>query len=368
MKKPIILAVDDDQQVLRAVARDLKSKYRSEYKVVSTTNPEEALVALVDYKKKGNHVALFLIDQRMPEMLGVEFLAKAIKLFPEAKRALLTAYSDTDAAIKAINEVNLDYYLQKPWNPPEEKLYPVLDDLLDSWQLTHRPSFEGIKVIGYQYSPFTHDIKEFLASNLFPFLWLDVERSKEARDLMELHGVDEKDLPIVIPYIKGAESDLGVIVNDTYFGKVPTERLTVKDQVIFFKGDGEYRSKIGLSPMRAKDIMGSYDATNGILTIVKYNKPAGVTDYVNSMWEIQDKPYSGDVVNSYNDGAPAPGKEPLGPFYELETSSPALALKAGERGTHIQITCHFEGDKDQLNFIAEKLLGVSIKEIAGVFK
>ncbi|MFT6807314.1 MAG: hypothetical protein ACJA01_000534 [Saprospiraceae bacterium] len=173
---------------------------------------------------------------------------------------------------------------------------------------------------------------------------------------------------IVIPYITGAESDLGITVNDTYFGKVPSERLTVKDKVIFFKGDGEYRSKIGLSPMRAKDIMGSYDATNGILTIVKYNKPVGVTDYVNSMWEMQDKPYSGDAVNSYNDGSPSPGKKPLGPFYELETSSPALALKAGEHGTHIQTTCHFEGDKDKLNSIAEKLLGVSIIEIGGVFK
>jgi thioredoxin reductase (NADPH) len=197
MKKPIILTVDDDQQVLRAIARDLKSKYRSEYKVVSTTNPEEALEALIAYKKKGDNVALFLIDQRMPEMLGVEFLAKALKYYPEAKRALLTAYSDTDAAIKAINEVNLDYYFQKPWNPPEEKLYPVLDDLLDSWQLTHRPSFDGIKVLGYQYSPFTHDIKDFLASNLFPFLWLDVERNEEAKSIMELHDVDEKDLPLV---------------------------------------------------------------------------------------------------------------------------------------------------------------------------
>ncbi len=172
---------------------------------------------------------------------------------------------------------------------------------------------------------------------------------------------------VVIPYLAGSESELGVVVNDSYFGKVPAERLIVKENVIFFKGDGEFRSKIGVSPLRAKNIMASYDATNGILTIIKYNKPEGVTDYVNSMWEIQDKPYSGDVVNSYNDGPPAPGEDPLGPFYELETSSPALALKAGESGTHTQLTFHIEGDKGKLNSITEDLLGVSIEEISSAF-
>lgn len=172
---------------------------------------------------------------------------------------------------------------------------------------------------------------------------------------------------IVIPFVAGAESELGLAVNDNYFGKVPADRLIVKEDVLFFKGDGEYRSKIGLSPQRAKDILGSYDATNGVLTIVKYSKPEGVTDYVNSMWEIQEAPYAGDVVNSYNDGAPAPGEKPLGPFYELETSSPAFALKAGEKGTHSQYTFHIEGEKTKLNRIAEDLLGVSITEISSVF-
>ncbi|MEQ9287654.1 MAG: hypothetical protein RIG77_12125 [Cyclobacteriaceae bacterium] len=168
---------------------------------------------------------------------------------------------------------------------------------------------------------------------------------------------------VVIPFNSGSEEELGIPVNDTYFGKVPEDRLVVKDDVLFFSGDGEYRSKIGLSPRRAKDICGSYDATNGILTIVKYNQPEGVTDYVNSMWEIQDQPYAGDVVNSYNDGPPEPGAKPLGPFYELETSSPALALKSGETGTHIQLTCHFEGDEKALDNIASRLLGVSLLEI-----
>ena len=135
-----------------------------------------------------------------------------------------------------------------------------------------------------------------------------------------------------------------------------------------FSGDGKYRSKIGLSPQRAKNILGSYDATHQILTILKYNQPEGVTDYVNSMWEIQEQPFAGDVVNSYNDGPPEPGAKPLGPFYELETSSPALKLKSGETGTHTQLTCHFEGDEKGLDAIAQQLLRVSISEISGVFK
>ncbi len=172
---------------------------------------------------------------------------------------------------------------------------------------------------------------------------------------------------ILIPYVQGDESDLGKVVNDTYFGKVPIDRLVVKDKVIYFKGDGEYRSKIGLSPMRAKNIAGSYDSEKGILTIVKYNKQKNVTDYVNSMWEIQEKPFEGDVINAYNDGVPEPGAKPLGPFYELETSSPALALKSGESGIHIQTTFHIEGDEATLNPIIEKLFEVNIIEIKTAF-
>lgn len=173
---------------------------------------------------------------------------------------------------------------------------------------------------------------------------------------------------IIVPYVSGDEEELGTVVNDTYFGKVPSERLVVKESVIYFSGDGEYRSKIGLSPMRAKNIAGSYDTANGILTIVKYNKQEDKTDYVNSMREIQEQPYVGDVMNSYNDGAPAPDKKPLGPFYELETSSPALALKIGESGTHMQTTFHFEGDENVLNPIIKNVFGVSINDIKIAFK
>lgn len=168
---------------------------------------------------------------------------------------------------------------------------------------------------------------------------------------------------IVLPYKPGDEAELGPIVNDTYFGKVPAERLKVADGVIFMSGDGTYRSKIGVPPQRAKEICGSFDAARNILTIVKYNKPAGATDYVNSMWELQDEPFAGDTVNAYNDGPPEPGAAPLGPFYELETSSPALALTPGESGTHISETYHFEGDLAELDRVAKSTLGVSLEQI-----
>ena len=169
---------------------------------------------------------------------------------------------------------------------------------------------------------------------------------------------------IVIPFHAGEEKRLGKPVTDDYFGKVPSERLVVNDSVLYFSGDSKYRSKIGLSPSRSKQIMGSYDAANQVLTIIKFTKPNGVTDYVNSQWKIQDEPYKGDVVNSYNDGPPAEGEKQLGQFYELETSSPALALKAGKSATHTQLTCHFEGNKEVLDKLAKQLLGVSINEIS----
>ena len=173
---------------------------------------------------------------------------------------------------------------------------------------------------------------------------------------------------VVLPLLSDSEGGTGVPVNIyKSFGEIPPERLMIKENIAFFKGDGQYRSKIGLLPTRAKDVAGAYDASSQTLTIVKYNKPQGVTDYVNSTWELQDEPYGGDVINSYNDGAPEPGKKPLGPFYELETSSPALALEAGESGTHIQMTYHFEGKEAQLDQVAKKVLGVSLEEIKQAF-
>ena len=167
-----------------------------------------------------------------------------------------------------------------------------------------------------------------------------------------------------IPFRAGADSALGPIVNDAYFGKPPAERLVIADDVLFFSGDGKHRSKIGLSPQRATEFAGSWDADAGVLTILKYTKPAtAAAGYVNSMWELQKEPFAGDVINSYNDGPPSPGAKPLGPFYELETSSPALPLGAGESAEHGQETYHFSGDRAALDALAQRLLGASLAEI-----
>ena len=162
---------------------------------------------------------------------------------------------------------------------------------------------------------------------------------------------------VLVPYVEGDEAKLGPIVNADYFGTVPAERLRVADGVIRFSGDGQYRSKIGLTPQRAKPVLGSYDATRQLLTLVQYTKPEGATDYVNSMWELQDEPFKGDVVNSYSDGPPNPGAKPLGPFYELESSSPALARKPGESATHIHRTIHLQGDEAAIHRLGQFLLG-----------
>ena len=172
---------------------------------------------------------------------------------------------------------------------------------------------------------------------------------------------------IAIPYAPGPASTLGPIVNDTYFGKVPNDRLVLKDSVVLFRGDGQYRSKIGLSPSRALSLAGSYDASARALTLVQYTRPAGASRYVNSMWEIQREPYKGDVINSYNDGPPAPGKPPLGPFYELETSSPALDLAPGQRYTHVHRTFHFVGAEADLDRLARRTLRIGVAELTNAF-
>ena len=197
-KKPVILAVDDDPQVLRAVERDLRHRYAREYRVIRAESGEAALDTLGKLKLRGDPVALFVVDQRMPRMTGVEFLEQAIELFPEAKRDLLTAYADTDAAIRAINDVGLDYYLQKPWDPPEEQLYPILDDQLEEWQAGFKPPFEGVKIIGDRWSADLHRIREFLARNRVPYKWLDVEESREAREIIENLDHGSPKLPVVV--------------------------------------------------------------------------------------------------------------------------------------------------------------------------
>lgn len=173
---------------------------------------------------------------------------------------------------------------------------------------------------------------------------------------------------IVVPIKSGPESELGVKVTSDYFGAVPPERLVVREDVLFFSGDGQFRSKIGVNPRRSKAVLGSYDAANKVLTIVQFNQPAGVTGYVNSQWKLQDHPFAGDVSNSYNDGPPAPGAKPLGPFYELESSSPAAALAPGKSLTHIHRTIHLSGEPNELDAVARATLGVSLDQIQTALK
>jgi hypothetical protein len=172
---------------------------------------------------------------------------------------------------------------------------------------------------------------------------------------------------IALPFVPGSESTLGPIVNDAYFGKVPADRLIVKPSTVLFRGDGLYRSKIGLSPSRAMPMAGSYDAVGHTLTLVQYTRPADATGYVNSMWEVQKEPYKGDVINSYNDGPPAPGKPPLGPFFEHETSSPALSLAPAEKYTHLHRTFHLVGPEAELDRIARATIKVGLDELKNAF-
>jgi thioredoxin reductase (NADPH) len=198
MSKPIILTTDDEIEVGNAIERDLKSKYGKDYRIIKTVSGREALDTIRQLKQRNDQIALFLTDQRMPEMEGTDFLEEAMKLYPEARKVLLTAYADTDAAIAAINKLALDYYLMKPWDPPEERLYPIITDLLEDWQSINRPPFEGIRVIGNQWAPASYQVKNFLVRNNIPYLWLDVEQTEEARQLIKIPGKPDMELPCLI--------------------------------------------------------------------------------------------------------------------------------------------------------------------------
>ena len=197
MAKPILLAVDDEEQVLNAVERDLRGRFGSEYRIAKALSGEDALKAAREFKRRGGSLALFLVDQRMPVMSGTEFLTQAIEIFPGAKRVLLTAYADTQAAITSINKLGLDHYLMKPWDPPEKELFPVLEDLLSDWAASNRPPFDGIRVLGTTWSAKSHGVKDFLSRNQIPYLWMDVEKDEEAQQLLKaLDG--QPQLPAVL--------------------------------------------------------------------------------------------------------------------------------------------------------------------------
>jgi len=182
--KPVLFTIDDDPEVLHAVERDLRRRYGADFRILRATSGEAAVAALGDLKGRGGALALLLVDQRMPQMSGVEVLEKAIPLFPDAKRVLLTAYADTEAAIQAINSARVDFYLLKPWDPPEENLYPVLDDLLADWRADWRPPFSGVRVVGHRWSPKSFEVRDFLARHQVPYRWLDVETDAEAKQLV----------------------------------------------------------------------------------------------------------------------------------------------------------------------------------------
>ena len=198
MSKPTILTVDDDPQVSAAITRDLASRYGADYRVLRATSGTEALAVLTRLGLRDEPVALIAADQRMPRMTGIELLSQARAHAPGAKFLLLTAYADTDVAIRAINDIGLDHYLLKPWDPPEERLYPVVDDLLDDWRQAHRDHTADVRVVGHRWSDRSHDLKMFLARNHVPYRWYDVERDAEARRLRDLAQADAADLPLVL--------------------------------------------------------------------------------------------------------------------------------------------------------------------------
>jgi thioredoxin reductase (NADPH) len=198
MAKPVILAVDDDVSVLEMVVQDLRRQYGANYRIQRAASGQAALDTCDQLKKRGDVVALFVSDQRMPGMSGVEFLGKAMEYYPDAKRALLTAYADTEAAIQAINTAKINYYLTKPWDPPEERLYPVLNDLLETWKDANKPAFEGLRVLGPRYTLRDHQVRDFLSRNRVPYVWLDPEQSAEGVDLLTRFKLDDHKLPVVL--------------------------------------------------------------------------------------------------------------------------------------------------------------------------
>src|ERR671931_2308119 len=197
-RRPAILAVDDEPAVLAAVARDLRRGFGERYRILRAGSGAEALELLAELRTRGDQVAMLIADQRMPAMAGTDYLVQARTIVPEAKRVLLTAYADTEAAIAAINDVALDYYLLKPWDPPEEQLFPAVEDLLTTWEAGAALEAGGVRVIGHRFSPESHDLRDFLARNRVPARFLDIERDGEARELLQVTGIDPERLPVAL--------------------------------------------------------------------------------------------------------------------------------------------------------------------------
>jgi thioredoxin reductase (NADPH) len=266
MPKPAILTVDDDPEVLRAIERDLRQRYADRYRILRADSGKAALEALEHLKNRNEPVALFLVDQRMPQMTGVAFLTAAIKSFPDAKRSLLTAYADTDAAIRAINDAKIHHYLLKPWDPPDQNLYPVLDDLLEDWQASYLPPFTGLRILSDRWSPRSYALREFLARHQVPFRWLDVERADrdpEVRTAVEALGQDKRQLPRVLFPDGGA-------VNDPQMSEL-AERIGLKlradtnffDLIIVGGGPAGLAAAVGAASEGLKTVIVERDAPGG---------------------------------------------------------------------------------------------------------
>ena len=262
MAKPIIMTIDDEPHVLNAIARDLQAHYQRDYQIVKASSGGEALETVQEFKRRNTPIALFLVDQRMPEMSGVEFLEEAVKYFPDARKALLTAYADTDAAIASINAIGLDFYLMKPWDPPEERLYPVLDDLLSDWLASVPVPYDGIRVAGTLWSARSHDVKEFLARSQVPYQWLDIERDQEAKELVEASSEGQPKLPTVF-FPDGStlvDPDLKTLADKVGMTTVP--RQPFYDLII-----------IGAGPAGLGGAV--YGASEGLRTLVVEREAAG---------------------------------------------------------------------------------------------
>ncbi len=262
MTKPIIMAIDDEPHVLNAVARDLQAQYQKDYRIMKASSGNEAIDAVKELKRRNDAIALFLVDQRMPGMSGIEFLAETVKLYPETKKVLLTAYADTDVAITSINSINLDYYLMKPWDPPEENLYPVLDDLLTDWMSTVPIPYGGIRVVGTLWSAKSYYVKDFLARSQVPYQWLDMEKSKEARDLLELDSGKDFRLPTLF-FPDGSvlvDPDLSTLANKVGMTTLPQKPFY--DLIIIGAGPAGLTAAV-------------YAASEGLKTIVIEREAAG---------------------------------------------------------------------------------------------
>ncbi len=264
----------------------------------------------------------------------------------------------TDTSAEFTHDCTLTNYSGTKFKMGIQRSIRLLDESTIAKALRTKEIPNGVQVVAYESDNrlTNRGEKAWSPESGLPSIWL-----------LGMYNPSPK-TTVVIPFKRGDVESLGPKVNDTYFGKVPKDYLKVEENVLFFKGDGTHRGKIGLTPQRSQGVAGSYDAAAGVLTIVSYNVQDASHGYVNSMWELQEKPYDGDVINAYNDGAPSPGEPPLGPFYELETSSPAAALKPGETMRHVQQTLHIQGDEEELTPIVQRVFGVSLKKIESTFR